>query len=231
MLILNYHRVGIPPREARYRGMYVSESMLAWHVRLLTSRGKRFVTVSEGVKAGCPKHLVAITFDDGYEDNYLNGFPILQELNVPATIYVVTNDVGTRQKVWQESGDKNPGDLLDWERLKALKNAGWEIGSHASEHVHLARKPLDEQRKIIEKSWNDFRIQLGEAPCSFAYPYGSQNLNTVTVLEDLNCYAAVTIDSTGTNTESTPKLLLYRKPAKGYLWRHYIQSLSLLLQA
>jgi peptidoglycan/xylan/chitin deacetylase (PgdA/CDA1 family) len=199
-----------------------------WQISLLRRWGYSFVTVTEGVKGGCKKNTCAITFDDGYMDNWALGLPLLKQLNVSATVFVVTRDIGKTSNIWPESGEKLPSDLMDWKHLRQLEDAGWEIGSHASEHIHLARKTPDEQRRIIEASWDDFLAHLGKHPTSFAYPYGSFSTSTVQILEDLNCKAAVTTDSSGVNTSTTPPLLLYRKPSRGYGWQHYVTSLSLL---
>jgi peptidoglycan/xylan/chitin deacetylase (PgdA/CDA1 family) len=147
MLILNYHRVGFPPSTVRYRGMYVTPKILDWHIRLLKLRGYKFVTVSEGVRLGCAKNLVALTFDDGYRDNITNGFPVLNFHNVPATVYVVTGDVGGLNIVWQEAGDKVASDLMNWSELKSLEQAGWEIGSHAADH----RGPTPTYNNIMDR--------------------------------------------------------------------------------
>ncbi|MBZ5531491.1 MAG: GNAT family N-acetyltransferase [Acidobacteriia bacterium] len=48
------------------------------------------------------KHCVAITFDDGYRDNFTSAFPILKELGIPATIYLATGYVGTSQIPWYD---------------------------------------------------------------------------------------------------------------------------------
>ena len=43
---------------------------------------------------------IAITFDDGYADNALNVLPILEEVGVPATFFVSTGNLDTRQEYW-----------------------------------------------------------------------------------------------------------------------------------
>lgn len=43
---------------------------------------------------------VAITFDDGYEDNYLNAAPILHELQIPATFFISTACIDVSDEIW-----------------------------------------------------------------------------------------------------------------------------------
>jgi peptidoglycan/xylan/chitin deacetylase (PgdA/CDA1 family) len=49
-----------------------------------------------------PARAVAITFDDGYADNYEYAFPILKKYNAPATIFVATGIVGTGNVLWHD---------------------------------------------------------------------------------------------------------------------------------
>lgn len=81
------------------------------------------VTVTEMIR-GCfegeqlPRHAIAITVDDGYEDFYRIAWPILRRYKVPATFYVTTGFVDGGLWLWP--------DQLTW----ILDNAPRSAGSH-----------------------------------------------------------------------------------------------------
>lgn len=106
-IILRYHSVS---DDADWKGEYVQESLVvptetfARQVQFL-SRRYRIVSVgemAEAVRAGrrVDTRSVAITFDDGYEDNYRNAFPILREHGATATFYVATGSVADAEMLW-----------------------------------------------------------------------------------------------------------------------------------
>lgn len=53
-------------------------------------------------KKDIPENAVVITFDDGYRDNYLNAFPILKRLGIPATIFLATDAIGSGRTLWHD---------------------------------------------------------------------------------------------------------------------------------
>ena len=107
-VILMYHRV-LPslPSGMEYvqPGMYVTVETFRRHASLLK---KRFdvVSLAEIVSrlhtgksvAGC----CAITFDDGWLDNYTHAFEVLKEWELPATVFLASGFIGTNDCFWPE---------------------------------------------------------------------------------------------------------------------------------
>ena len=105
-LILGYHRI-VEDFAATARrempSMLTSVEMFERHLDLV-GRHFRFATldeIGEHVAAGRPftERVAAVTFDDGYRDNYEHAFPILRRRGIPAAVFVVTDLVGRR--CWQ----------------------------------------------------------------------------------------------------------------------------------
>ncbi len=101
--IVMYHRV-LPQAEPFSIDPALSPDFRR-HMRLL-KRQFRVVPLAEMITAWeAGRDLpgaVAVTFDDGYRDNYLHAFPILKEEGVPATIFLATDFIGTGGMPWHD---------------------------------------------------------------------------------------------------------------------------------
>jgi peptidoglycan/xylan/chitin deacetylase (PgdA/CDA1 family) len=105
-LVLGYHRVVDDfASEARTEmpSMLTSTKMFERHLDCV-GRHFRFVSldeIGEHIVNGRPfeEPVAAITFDDGYQDNYEHAFPVLMRKGIPAAVFVVTDLVG--KPTWQ----------------------------------------------------------------------------------------------------------------------------------
>ena len=113
--------------------------------------------------------LVALTFDDGLVDNLTIVAPLLKSVGVPATVFVVSGWLGLRHPdaPWTRA--------MSAPELRALSEAGFEIGGHSAHHDDLTRFPRD--RAILDMSNCRAALEsvLDRPVEIFAYPFGERH--------------------------------------------------------
>lgn len=119
-----------------------------------------------------PPRTVAITFDDGYADNF-SAFEELNKRDMRATWFIVSNDIGGNSSWGSMDSDRKP--MLTEEQLDIMMSAGMEIGSHTCSHPDLTQIGLPEVEDELVKSKEQLSNILGINITSFAFPYGRYN--------------------------------------------------------
>lgn len=100
--ILLYHR--IKDGEASLFGS-TSISVFSRQMAMLSRHFRVFPLeelVQRAASKDVPPRAIAITFDDGYRDNYQNAFPILKQLSLPATIFLATGPLDSNRPLWHD---------------------------------------------------------------------------------------------------------------------------------
>jgi peptidoglycan/xylan/chitin deacetylase (PgdA/CDA1 family) len=174
-LVLCYHAVS----ERWPADLSVRPAELARQLGYLRDRGYRSVTFEDAVRGPHQGRRVAITFDDAYTSVKALAKPILDRLNWVATVFAVSSFASTGGRLrwdgiahWETTEHARELEGLDWDGLRELGDAGWEVGSHTVRHPRLTR--LDDT--ALDRELTDSRAAVEDAlqrPCpSIAYPYG-----------------------------------------------------------
>jgi peptidoglycan/xylan/chitin deacetylase (PgdA/CDA1 family) len=118
---------------------------------------------------------LAISFDDGYQDNFKYAAPILERLSLPATFFIVTKWMGTAVVPWWDRQDNTQFPWMTWDEVRSLQSRGFEIGGHTQTHVDLGVAPRNVVRHEVFGTRHDLDRELGARPRAFAYPYGRRD--------------------------------------------------------
>jgi peptidoglycan/xylan/chitin deacetylase (PgdA/CDA1 family) len=136
-----------------------------------------------------PEKSIVITLDDGYVDNYTNAYPILKELGLNATVFVVTSNI-----------DKDKRTLTS-EQIKEMDEAGIQIASHTYNHDKLDDLPYEKQLQTMKKSKDDLEKILNHKVDFIAYPYGKWNEESIKAAKDAGYKMAFTTQGGWSNKQ------------------------------
>lgn len=160
--ILAYHAVGTP---------YVGNNDLApqrfrRHLESALAAGYRFVHADEIADGRAPAKSLAVTFDDGIRSAATTAAPVLAELGIPWTLFVVSSWADGAARDW--AGDM----LMDWADVERLAAGGVRIGSHSVTHPNFGHLDAGETAYELEESRRVIESRLGVNVSDFAIPMG-----------------------------------------------------------
>lgn len=155
--------------EINFTGVDLPNSKFEELCKIVSENGFKFCSAEQYFSSIDKSKLFICSFDDGYTSVLKNGLPILSKFNFTATVFVCTNHIG-QTNAWNPK-DKTNRQHMTMEELHLLKNQGWEIGSHGTNHVSFNRLSEAEIICNIAESKNVLLSHFGNIN-SFAYPYG-----------------------------------------------------------
>lgn len=150
-------------QEKKQTSLTVGVNYFGEQMQYLKDKGYNTVTISDLINffdsgAAIPRKSVLITFDDGYEDFYLDALPILKQYGFKATVFTPTGLMD------------NP-DYLTWQQVIDASNAGILFGNHTWSHRNV-KATQDIMQKEISLADGQLTVRGLDNPKVFAYPYG-----------------------------------------------------------
>lgn len=139
---------------------------------------------------------VCVTFDDGFENLIENAIPVLEQLGVPATLFVVPGNWG-RNPMWRMPRGHPEADerLMDEAQIQTLvKDRGFQVGSHTLTHTDLLSLPMIEVCRELSESKVVIENTLGVPITAVAFPYGACNDSIINEAAKVGYVSACTLE-------------------------------------
>ena len=182
--VLEYHAIGSHPDWPQ--GMVIAPATFEKHLQYMQENGYHMVTVAElaeRLTSGKPMDkYIALSFDDGYTDNYTEAFPLLKKYGARGTFAVINSKIGG--KIYMNA-----------KQLKEMQVAGMEITSHTFSHNRL--EDIDSVYLDWEIGVSKYDLEKRLLPKdatvkTLAYPCGSYNEQCIAKLKQFGYVAALT---------------------------------------
>lgn len=178
--ILTYHHIDYRDRQWK---LSVSPEAFRKQMEFLKAHQYKVLGLSDYIdrlkhKKYIPKKAVVITFDNGYDNNFIHAFPVLKKLGFPATIFVQVGGINRRSYMTDED-------------LMILADNGIEIGSYTIHHGYLPNLGTEAKTKEIYDSKSMLELLIKSPVTLFCYPGGGLDEESRKMVEDAGYEGAV----------------------------------------
>jgi peptidoglycan/xylan/chitin deacetylase (PgdA/CDA1 family) len=184
--ILMYHGISVPPAGAPSPELFVSTRDFTDQVDALQEDGYEAVTMDQVWAAWhsggpLPAKPIVLSFDDGYENQYLHAVPVLKQIGWPGVLNLKVDSL-------------TDGEMSD-AMVKEMLKDGWEVDSHTVDHLDVTsldgenlRYEVAESRKMLQKRFN--------VPVNFfCYPAGRYDPQSIAALRKAGYLGAMAEDN------------------------------------
>lgn len=206
--ILMYHHVGpLVNEDPMAQDLTVSSDDFEQQVIYFKRLGYESVTLAQIYAnlhqgAALPARPIAFTFDDGYQDVFVNAVPILKQYGFVGSFAIATQLLGRPT-------------YAVWDDVLMAQQQGMEIISHTENHLDLTSlKYSDEDlRREIFGSRQMLEEKLGQPVEFFVYPYGHHNAKVEALVREAGYKMALTTDYgtriTGSSLLAEPRVRVH----------------------
>ncbi len=203
--ILMYHYVRTVSQADDPLGydLSVTPDLFARQLDALATAGYTAVTPAQFLTGRIPAKSVILSFDDGYTDLFSAVYPALAARGMTAVAFVITGKL-----------DDPDGRYLTRTQVKALADAGIEIGSHTVSHLNLATAPPQRVRDELLVSRQVLEQLTGRPVTAVSYPSGKVTDEVARTADYVGYTFGVTTVS-GVATPDSVRLLLPRIRVRG----------------
>jgi peptidoglycan/xylan/chitin deacetylase (PgdA/CDA1 family) len=195
-LILAYHR--ILPKNPEKNPLVVTTEQFEKQIKYLLRRHPQSFW---------------ITFDDGYQDNFLYAFPILKKYNIKATFFVTTGYIGqSKPFYWDYKNYTKFAEqdyCMTWDQLRALNSAGMEIGSHTVHHYELTQLSKEEIMFELAESKRILDKELAQDTKTICYPRGRVPVNIDRIAQSQGYAQGVVTNAKAGSVFQQPRVGIY----------------------
>lgn len=231
--ILMYHQVGDFESMKSHRATYCDYRRFRRQMACLKHGGYHVMQMSDALLAlrgirPLPAKAVVLTFDDAYENFYEYAFPVLQKYQFPATIYAISSLLGQNAEWLAADGLATPP-LMTASRLREIRAAGMEIGSHSVSHVRLAQQSTERIKEEVKRSKLELEDAIGDRIDHFCYPYGSHDMRAVEAVAEAGYQSATTCERALATASDDPltlprKAVAYGDSLIGVWWKMHMKT-------